>query len=123
MSAFYPNVRLSRACAQENMTHTVLHVALHLLIPGLIALLFFKKRWRLSWLIMVLTMAVDLDHLLANPVYDPNRCSIDFHPLHSYPAILLYGLMTVFPKFRLIGLGLLIHMAIDLGDCFRIQYY
>jgi len=104
------------------MSHSVLHVALHFLIPGLIAILFFKKRWRQAWLIMVLTMAVDLDHLMANPIYDPNRCSINFHPLHSYLAILLYGLMAAFSKTRLIGLGLLLHMAIDLGDCFWTQY-
>ena len=103
------------------MLHSVLHLALHFIIPGLTAAVFFKKRWRPVWLIMVLTMAVDLDHLLANPIYDPNRCSINFHPLHSYPAILLYGMMTVFSKTRLIGLGLLIHMAIDLGDCYWIQ--
>ena len=108
-------------CMQENMFHSAFHLALHFIIPGLIAILFFKKRWRLSWLIMILTMAVDLDHLLANPIYDPNRCSINFHPLHSYFAILLYGFMTVFPKTRLIGLGLLLHMAIDLGDCYWIQ--
>jgi len=66
---------------------------------------------------MVLTMVVDLDHLLASPIYDPNRCSINFHPLHSYPAILLYIIMTAIPKSRLIGLGLLLHMGIDLTDC------
>ena len=67
---------------------------------------------------MVLTMVVDLDHLLASPIYDPNRCSINFHPLHSYPAIFLYIIMAVFPKSRIIGLGLLLHMGIDLTDCF-----
>jgi len=67
---------------------------------------------------MALTMIVDLDHLLANPIYDPNRCSINFHPLHSYPAILLYIIMTAFPRSRLIGLGLLLHMGVDLTDCF-----
>ena len=66
---------------------------------------------------MVATMIVDLDHLLANPVYDPNRCSINFHPLHSYTAIFLYIILTAFPKSRLIGLGLLLHMGIDLTDC------
>jgi len=71
---------------------------------------------------MVLTMLVDLDHLLANPVYDPNRCSINFHPLHSYIAIAFYFILIAFPKLRPIGLGLLIHMAIDLGECLRISY-
>ena len=66
---------------------------------------------------MALTMVVDLDHLLANPIYYPNRCSINFHPLHSYPAILLYFILAAFPKSRIIGLGLLLHMAIDLTDC------
>jgi len=67
---------------------------------------------------MALTMVVDLDHLWAHPIYDPNRCSINFHPLHSYPAILLYAIIAAYPKSRLIGLGLLLHMGIDLTDCF-----
>ncbi len=104
------------------MSPSDFHIVLHFLIPGLIAFLFFKKRWQLSWLIMMLTMAVDLDHLIADPIYDPHRCSINFHPLHSYLAIALYGILTAFPKSRLIGLGLLLHMGIDLGDCFRIYF-
>ena len=99
------------------MIHPAFHITLHFLIPGLIAILFFRHRWQQAWLIMVLTMVVDLDHLLANPIYDPNRCSINFHPLHSYPAILFYILISAFPKTRLIGLGLLLHMGIDLTDC------
>ncbi len=62
---------------------------------------------------MMLTMLVDLDHLLANPIYDPNRCSIGFHPLHSYIAIAGYLVMGIFPKTRVIAYGLLIHMALD----------
>ena len=99
------------------MLHPAFHIVLHFLIPGLIAILFFKDRWKQAWLIMALTMIVDLDHLLANPIYDPSRCSINFHPLHSYPAIFLYIIMAAFPKSRLIGLGLLLHMGIDLTDC------
>ena len=99
------------------MIHPAFHIALHFLIPGLVAIFFFKNRWKQAWLIMALTMIVDLDHLLANPIYDPNRCSINFHPLHSTPAILLYIIMAAFPKSRLIGLGLLLHMGIDLTDC------
>ena len=99
------------------MIHTAFHIALHFLIPGLIAVFFFKYLWKQAWLIMALTMVVDLDHLWAHPIYDPNRCSINFHPLHSYPAILLYIMLAAFPKSRLVGLGLLLHMGIDLTDC------
>jgi hypothetical protein len=77
------------------MSHSVLHVAFQFLIPGLIAILFFKKRWRLSWLIMILTMAVDLDHLMANPVYDSNRCSINLHPIFI-PLNQLFGAILDF---------------------------
>jgi len=66
---------------------------------------------------MALTIIVDLDHLLADPIYDPNRCSIGYHPLHTYPAILVYLVLTAIVRTRLIGLGLLIHMALDGLDC------
>jgi len=71
-----------------------------------------------SWLIMMATMAVDLDHLLAVPIYDPNRCSIGYHPLHSYYAIGLYVILLFFPKTRIVGVGLVIHMILDYLDCF-----
>jgi len=67
---------------------------------------------------MIATMAVDIDHLLANPVYDPGRCSIGFHPLHTYVPIALYFILALMPKTRLVGLGLVVHMALDWVDCF-----
>ena len=66
---------------------------------------------------MISTMLVDVDHLLANPIYDPNRCSIGFHPLHGLVPIGIYFLLCFFPKSRLIGLGLTIHMMLDSIDC------
>ena len=63
------------------------------------------------------SMLVDLDHLLANPIYDPTRCSIGFHPLHTEIPIAIYCVLSFFPKTRLIGLGLLIHMVLDSVDC------
>lgn len=67
---------------------------------------------------MIATMVVDLDHLLAVPIYDPNRCSIGFHPLHSYVAIGIYFVLLFFPKLRIIAIGLIIHMALDFIDCY-----
>jgi len=66
---------------------------------------------------MLLTMLVDLDHLLATPIFDPNRCSIGFHLLHSYIAIPVYFGMCLFPKTRIIGIGLTLHMLTDYIDC------
>jgi len=66
---------------------------------------------------MMLTMVVDVDHLLADPIYDPNRCSIGFHPLHRLLPIGVYAVMCLFPKTRVVGLGLLIHMILDGIDC------
>jgi hypothetical protein len=95
---------------------------LHVAIPGAIAKVCFTREFIRAWLIMLATMLVDLDHFLANPVYDPGRCSIGYHPLHQYPLILLYGLFGLWPKTRLIGVGLVIHMLLDGLDCAWIRY-
>ena len=93
------------------------HITLHIIIPLLIAFIFYRRKWFKSWLIMMLTMLVDLDHLLANPIYDPNRCSIGFHPLHQPVMFVVYVVLLLFPKTRLIGLGLVVHMVLDGLDC------
>jgi len=69
------------------------------------------------YLIFLVAMLIDLDHLLARPIFDPNRCSINFHPLHSYYAIAVYAGMLFFTKTRILGLGLLIHILADTADC------
>ena len=69
---------------------------------------------------MLGTMLIDLDHLLSNPVFDPTRCSIGFHPLHSYEAIIIYVLLLFLPNvyIKIIATGLLFHMFTDFQDCF-----
>ena len=99
------------------MIRPLVHIILHFLMPGVVSRWFFHDRWKFAWLVMVLTMIVDLDHLLANPIYDPNRCGIGFHPLHSYMAIGVYLAMTAIPKARFVGMGLVIHMVLDGLDC------
>lgn len=99
------------------MLQTIIHYTLHLLVPGLIAYVFFRKEWKKAWLIMLATMLVDLDHLLATPIFDPGRCSINFHPLHTYWAMAVYVVMLFFNKTRIIAVGLLFHMLTDFIDC------
>jgi hypothetical protein len=102
------------------MPWLTIHLILHFMTPVVLARFAFPDRWKKLSLIMVSTMVVDLDHLLANPVFDPLRCSISFHPLHSYPAIVAYLLMLALPQLRFVALGLLIHMGLDGLECIRI---
>jgi len=88
-----------------------------LIFPFFLAWLIFRKNWKMAGLIMVLTLVIDLDHLLASPLFDPQRCSIGFHPLHSIPAIAGYCIMLFFPVIRIPAIGLLFHMITDLIDC------
>ncbi len=66
---------------------------------------------------MLLTMLIDLDHLLATPIFDPNRCSINFHPLHTYWALAVYIGLLFFKRTRIIGIGLVLHIITDALDC------
>ncbi len=99
------------------MIQPLLHYGIHFGLPLIIALIFFKTHWKMAYLIMLLSLLIDVDHIWANPIFDPNRCSIGFHPLHSYWAIVLYFGLTLVKKTRLIGLGLMIHIIADATDC------
>ena len=105
------------------MIQTIVHYFFHLVFPFAIAYVFYRPRYLKAYLILVLTMLVDLDHLLADPVFVLCRCSIDFHPLHSYWAIGIYMLALMFPRTRLVAIGLLLHMGTDLLDCYLSTIY
>lgn len=79
--------------------------------------IFYRKKWLAAYLLMAAALLIDLDHLLADPIYDPQRCSVGFHPLHGFLPLILYTLLCISSKTRLIGLGLVIHMALDVIDC------
>ncbi|RED43046.1 hypothetical protein DFQ10_107235 [Winogradskyella eximia] len=99
------------------MLQSTVHYGIHFGLPLVVAIVFYKDYWLKAYAIMILGMLIDLDHLLANPIFDPNRCSINFHPLHSYYAIVVYMLLLIPKKTRLIGLGLVIHIIADTADC------
>lgn len=95
----------------------ILHILLHLAVPAAIAWAFYRDRWQRAWLILLLGWLIDVDHLLAVPIYDPGRCSIGFHPLHTLPAILVYAGLLIPRSTRLLALGLCIHIVLDAIDC------
>ncbi len=99
------------------MLQILVHYSFHFLAPGLIAFVFFRDIWIKAWVIMLATMLIDLDHLLAVPIFDPGRCSINFHPLHTYWALGIYLLLLFFRKTRIVGVGLVFHLLTDYIDC------
>jgi len=95
----------------------LLHYGAHWALPFLLAFIFFRKSfWKVS-IILLLANLIDLDHLWATPIFDPDRCSIGFHPLHTYYAIAVYFVMLIPKKTRILGLGLVIHISADFLDC------
>ena len=95
-----------------------LHIFNHALLPLIVAFIFFRKHYLKVYIIFMLTMLVDVDHLLANPIYEPGRCSINFHPLHTYWAIAVYFILLLPRSTRVVAIGLLMHMATDAVDCY-----
>jgi hypothetical protein len=96
-----------------------LHYGGHWLVPFAIAGLIWRPRWKQAGLMIAAANLIDLDHLLADPIFDPDRCSIGFHVLHGWEAAIVYLLMLGVPKWwvRAFGLGALWHLAVDYGDC------
>lgn len=99
------------------MLQSIAHYGCHFLLPLAVALIWFKPNWKVAYLIMIAGILIDLDHLLADPIFDPNRCSVNFHPLHTYYALAFYIALLFLKKTRLIGLGLVIHIIADTVDC------
>lgn len=98
----------------------IIHYSLHFVFPFIVAYFLFKKNWKIAGVLMVSTILIDLDHLLASPIFDPNRCSIGFHPLHTLWALFFYFLILLIPswKWRAIAVGCILHLATDAFDCF-----
>ena len=97
----------------------VLHYGGHWLVPLAVAKLLAPARWLPFAAVMLAANLIDIDHFLADPIFDPSRCSIGFHPLHTLPAALVYGAALAVPRWsvRAFALGALWHLAVDWGDC------
>ncbi|MDA1300532.1 MAG: DUF6122 family protein [Proteobacteria bacterium] len=101
-------------CAKlPHMTHLILHF----IVPLAISLGWYRQRWVVAFALMLLGLAIDVDHLLADPIYDPDRCSVGFHPLHQIIPTGIYVAMFAHERTRLIGLGLCLHILLDSIDC------
>lgn len=104
------------------MLRFLLHYGIHFIVPLGIAFFFFKDNRLRVALILLAGIIIDIDHIVATPVFDAMRCSINFHPLHSYWAIGAYILMTLLRKTRIWGIAFLIHILADVVDCLLIGW-
>ena len=116
----------------------VIHGLLHTLAPMGLALLVAKRirftsssRGAFFCVAAIMSsMLIDLDHLLATPVYSPGRCSVGFHLLHSYYVMPVYVAMAMLVlrtdklqgrRFKifvaLFGVGACLHLVTDFVDC------
>lgn len=100
------------------MLRFCLHYGIHFILPIIVGPVFFKEHRLKITLILLAGIVLDLDHLWADPIFDPSRCSINFHPLHTYWAIAVYFLLLFFVKTRVIGIAFLIHILADTVDCY-----
>jgi len=95
-----------------------IHYFLHLGFPLIIAYAFFRENWKNVYLILLLTMIIDVDHVFSEPIFQANRCSINYHMFHTHYAAVGYVVLLFLRKpFNIIGLGLVLHLATDFVDC------
>ncbi len=99
------------------MLRFFVHYGIHFLVPIAIGLFLYKENRFWAVLILLAGILIDLDHLVASPIFDSTRCSVGFHPLHSYWAVMFYIGFLFFKKTRIVGLALCIHIIADTADC------
>lgn len=103
------------------MFRFIVHYGIHFVVPVIIAFFFFRENRIKVGLILLAGIVLDLDHLLATPIFDAGRCSINFHPLHTYWAMGVYFIMLFWRTTRIWGIAFLIHMLADISDCLFIR--
>ncbi|QFT77777.1 hypothetical protein FIU90_09545 [Erythrobacter sp. THAF29] len=88
-------------------------------MPFALAWVSLRENWLRAGLVIAGANLIDIDHLLADPIFDSDRCSIGFHLLHGWEAALAYLALLLVPRWwaRAFGVGALWHLAVDYGDC------
>ncbi len=93
------------------------HILLPLAVYAVLVAALYRRKWRPALMLMSAAFLLDLDHLAATPVFDPNRCSLGCHPLHSREAVALYPMLLCHPRLFPLALGLAVHLGLDGLDC------
>lgn len=105
------------------MPNLLLHLTSNLVLVAIVYLFskYVSKKnfnWKFATILLFSSNLMDLDHLLASPIYDPLRCSINFHPLHSWYMFPIYAIGLFLKKYSFLFIGTILHLALDYADCF-----
>lgn len=95
----------------------MLHLVLHVLVPALVTLIFYPRHSWAAFIRLMAGMVIDVDHIMADPFYDSERCSINYHLLHTPIPIIIYGALYFVPRLRILSVGLIIHIILDYLNC------
>ena len=95
----------------------MLHLVLHLLVPALVTLIFYRRYGWAAFIRLMAGMVIDVDHIRANPFYDSERCSINYHFLHTPIPIVIYCALFFVPRLPILSIGLIIHIILDYLNC------
>jgi hypothetical protein len=96
----------------------LIHLLINLLTAGVIVLVKRdKSQFQYYFSLIALGNIIDIDHLLADPIYNPARCSITTHPLHRWFAWPFEAFLFFFKKTVFIGVGIIEHLLLDGLDC------
>lgn len=101
------------------LLQSILHYGGHWLAPFVIAWAVYRTDWKRFGAVMIAANLIDIDHLWAVPIFDPDRCSIGFHTFHGWEAAVVYLGLLLIPRWwaRAFGAGALWHLVVDYGDC------
>ena len=104
------------------MPNLVIHLLADVVLIGVIYFYYTKVRKKsvnmgyISLMIFASNL-IDVDHLVADPIYDPTRCSINFHPLHKLYLFPLYVLGLFWRRYSYFFMGIVLHIALDGVSC------
>ncbi len=69
------------------------------------------------FLLLLASNLIDIDHLLAKPIYDPRRNSIGFHVLHKKRLFPLYLVGCFLPNIaKFLFIGICLHLVLDWAE-------
>jgi len=63
------------------MERTIAYMFLHFLVSFMLVKTELNKNWLFPFINMLLTIAFDFDHILADPIFGPKCCGLGFHYL------------------------------------------